>query len=72
MKIVAVRVPEEWKARMEKSDVVWSEVLRRAIRETLDRIERKEQLEAWMMRPTPPEVSEGAATRSIRGDRDAR
>lgn len=72
MKIVAVRVPDEWKTRMEKADVVWSEILRRAIRETLDGLEREERLAAWANRPTPPECPEGTAARSIREDRDAR
>lgn len=72
MKTVAVRVPAEWKARMERANVKWSEVLRGAILETLERLERGEKLEAYLAQANPPTVPAGAAVRSIREDRNAR
>lgn len=71
MQTVTVRVPDEWRARMKRTDVVWSEVVRRAIRETLEQIERKERLEEYLARPAPPAVPEGVSVRAIREDRDA-
>ena len=72
MKTVAVRVPDDWKDRMDNAHVKWSDILRRAIRETLEGLEREEKLTAYLARPLPPEVSKGTATRLIREDRDAR
>jgi len=71
MQTVTVRVPDEWRARMKRTDVVWSEVMRRAIRETLEQIERKERLDEYLARPAPPAVPEGISVTAIREDRDA-
>lgn len=72
MKTVAVRVPDDWKARMEKASVKWSDVLRGAILETLERLERNEKLSSYLARPSQPAVPTGTAVDSIREDRDAR
>lgn len=72
MKLVAVRVPDDWKDRMDKEDVPWSEVLRQAIRDTLDRLDRDRMLKGWLKRPKASSSDKGTAAASIRRDRDAR
>ena len=70
MKTVAVRVPDEWKDRMERANVKWSDILREAILENLERIERAERLSTYLARSSAPRTEVGTAVRSIREDRD--
>jgi hypothetical protein len=70
MKTVAVRVPDDWKDRMERTNVKWSDILREAILENLERIERAEQLTAYLARPSSVRTEAGTAVKSIREDRD--
>ncbi len=73
MKTVAVRVPSEWKAQMERLDVKWSEVLRAAIRNKLDQVERARLLDAYVAEATAsPPAETGDGLRAIREDRDGR
>lgn len=73
MKTVAVRVPDEWKARMAQEDVRWSEVLRDAIRRKLEHLDRARLLESFVADDGgAPGAAPGAAARSVREDRDAR
>jgi predicted transcriptional regulator len=70
MKTVAVRIPDEWKGRMDRADVKWSDILRQAIHETLQRVEREEKLNAYLSRSSTASVRKGTGATSVREDRD--
>lgn len=71
MKIVAVRVPEEIKKKMKEIPEDWSEYLRKAIEERIEREKNKKILEdlkrLWRQMPKTPS---GFSVKSIREDRD--
>ena len=72
MKIVAVRVPEEIKKRMKEVPEDWSEYLRKAIEDRIQREKNKKALEdlkkLWKRMPKTPK---GFGAKSVREDRDS-
>lgn len=72
MKTVSVRIPDEWKKRMAKAAVAWSDLLRGAIEEELRRLEREEVMRRFLRSGKKSRSAAGAAVRSIREDRDGR
>ena len=73
MRTIAVRIPDEWKERMARFPIRWSDVLREAIEERLEQLDRAEVLRDFVRsRPETVRARRGAARKSIREDRDGR
>lgn len=72
MRTVAVRIPDEWKERMARFPIRWSDVLREAIEERLQQLERELVLREFVRSGPAPRAVRGTARKSIRGDRDGR
>lgn len=72
MKIVAVRVPEEIKKKMKEVPEDWSEYIRKAIEDRIEREKNKNILrdlkKLWKNMPKTPK---GFSAKSIREDRDS-
>jgi len=72
MKIISVRVPEEWKTSMDAARTNWSEFVRSAIRWKLDQLDRKRTLgRLQKMAPPRKRPASGSGAKSVREDRDA-
>jgi len=72
MKIVAVRVPEEIKKKMKEVPEDWSEYIRKAIEDRIEREKNKEILKKLKKRwKDMPKTPEGFSTKSIRQDRNS-
>lgn len=72
MRTVAVRIPDEWKERMARFPIRWSDVLREAIEERLQQLDRESVLHEFVRSGPAPRASRGTARKSIREDRDGR
>jgi hypothetical protein len=70
MTTIAVRIPEEWKERMARFPIRWSDVLRAALEERLEQLEREKVIRAFVAGPSSATGQHGEGVRSIREDRD--